>query len=319
MNNENEHINNELKDVDYSIRHLFQPKVILLIIFILVYSAISALEILKVWDQKIKQSVQSIPGCPIQFSDYHYEFFMPKIIINNISINQRCFRSQKNLNLSKLTINILGPSFSPFGVALRLKTNYQSNSINSKVVLGFSSLALLMESQKSDHSTSENIIDLSEISDFIPAVKLQGHIHIDHLFTEVSYGGLLNELRFNIASNDLKLPTQSINIFKVETIDIGSLLLQGELSDKKNLSLHKFTLGKEKSPIIANFSGSANLNQKMIAQSTLNIKGELGLSPEFQEKYAWTNFVFGKFDKKDKFYQIEVKGKIGSPQFNSPR
>ncbi len=309
--------NQDLDNIDYTYKHLFKAKWIITALCICFLVLVSVIPIGDKFDAVIQKAITS-SGCPIKYSNYEFKFFAPRIELSNLLIPRRCTNLSQDINLEKTALYLQGPSFSPLGFAMRLKTQYGTSPIDAKLIVGFSSITVHIKNDPKDQQ-NWNVINLADIGKLQKNFKVAGHIHLSNVYTQLTYAGQIANLKLNVASKDFKIPGQNIQIFKIGTIDIGNMLLQAELKNGSSLELKQFTLGKDGSAIIANFKGSSKLKMRRIKESTLKIRGELALSPKFQEKYAWTNILLGKFDKKDNYYQIEVSGKFGSPKFTSAR
>jgi type II secretion system protein N len=304
-------------NIDYSLGFLKSPKFIIVAAVIFTLTLLSNLTVKERLNSLIYSSLTGIPGCPIEFSDYRVEFFFPKIILDKVNIKKSCIRSlSENLKIKELSLSFTGLSFSPFGPSFKVRTEVFSSKIEAAIVPSFSSFAILLAS---DTSTKANIINLDSLSSLIPNVKLAGDINITAAHIDMSYQKKLNDLTLNITSKNFTIPAQTIILFKIEEQPINSFLLQITSTNKSKLKINKLILGDEKSPLIADFSGDLALNMRQPRSSKINIKGELSLSDKFLEKYAFIQMYMNQFDKKDKFYQIQVKGPLTRPKLSSAR
>ncbi len=314
-------VENEIKDIDYSLRGIFSFKKILILIIVSSLIIVNSIPFKDKVDSIIYGTLTNIPGCKINFSSYEFSYFLPKIIFKDLNFAKGCFGLSRSMSFSKSDIYILGPSLYPFGFAFRTQLKYLNSKVDAEIITGISELTLLMETTIDDRSDKDkhNIIDISDFKNLVQGPKLKGKIYLSNIFANIGYNGAIKDTKINIASKNLIIPTQTISIVNIQKIELGPVLLQAEMVTDSKLKLVKLTVGDDKSPIIAHFTGDIKFNKRNINHSPLNFRGELGLSEDFQEKYSWTNLVFSSFDKKDKFYQIEVKGNLESPIYRSAR
>lgn len=325
--------NTELDQVDYSFRFLWSIKWIVAILLILMITLISNFSLTSKLDSLVHSSLDISKTCRLKINDYHFEFFLPKIVLKKVNIPASClaYRLPNGLNLDKVNIFFRGISFSPFGLSTKLSTDILSNQIEAFIIPGLTSLSVILESKSENGKFTSNInkIKLSSLKNIIPYVKIKGDIYFSNVLFTMGYNGQIQNILLNVSSNNLLLPAQTINIpspmgpepipMKIDQMQINSFLIQAENEDGTNLILNKFIIGDENAPIKSHFSGDIKLNMRNINMSPIDLKGELGFSKEFIEKYSILDLALGAFDKKDNFYQIQLKGMLGSPNPSSAR
>ena len=158
---------------------------------------------------------------------------------------------------------------------------------------------------------------LSEVSKFLPAgVKLNGDVQVDALVKAGQNG--INDLNLKAASKNFIIPAQNIMGFALSTLNIKNLLLKAKMESNNMVRLTDLILGDDNSPIRGNLKGTIRLNQRNINASPIDLVGEVAFSQDFLDKYAIIGMVMNQFDKKDDFYQIQLKGALGSPIPSSP-
>ena len=122
----------------------------------------------------------------------------------------------------------------------------------------------------------------------------------------------LTELKLNLRSNNLVIPPQKVAGLTLYTLKLNDLLVQAMLEGKK-LKIKDIILGDANSPIRANYKGHINLLKRNMLNSKMDLRGEIKFSDKFIEDYSLLKFVLTKFDKKDDFYQINLKGPLMRP------
>jgi type II secretion system protein N len=189
-----------------------------------------------------------------------------------------------------------------------LETDLFKNPIEAYITTGLSAQAV---------SVQENIIDSAKLKRLFPQVKLSGKVKVDSVVKMDKKG--IYDLKLAIQSKDFALPAQSIMGFKLPTLKMNSLFLKAEMNKKNNIKVHDFILGDTDSPIRASFKGDIALNQRFMAASKLNLKGEVAFAQHFLEKFAIIKLFMNKFTKKDEFYQLQLTGPLNRPQAVSPK
>jgi len=256
----------------------------------------------------IKSGLNSIPGCSIEYKDLTFEYFLPKVIVNDLNIPKRCFgQSGEPLAIDNTKIYFRGFSFSPFGPHFKVEASVFDTKISTYITAGIGGVAV---------NIKENIIELSKIQSILPIVKLAGKVKVDAILK--LKGNKISDLKIHIRSKDFILPGQSISAFTLATMRLNDFLVKAEMVNSK-LKITNMILGDSEAPIRANFKGDIKLNTKNIRSSNLNLKGEVAFSEGFLNKYSIIKLLMNKFDKKDEFYQIQIKGPLSSPTPSSPR
>lgn len=323
---------NDIDDIDYSYKFLKSLRWIMAIVSIFILIIIGHIPIRETIDSLVRSGLQISSQCQIRFKDYHFELFAPKLVINNAHVPEGCTQGKipGGIKLNEAKVYFRGISFSPFGLSTKMLTSFLGHKIEAFIIPSFSSLNILIENQseKGKFISDINKISLNKISHYIPMIKVSGDVYLSDIALSMSYGGQIQDLAINIASDNLHLPAQQILLpspfglgdplpFNLESMPINSLLIQIiGLKDSK-LVIKKFILGDENSPIKARLLGDIKLNTGTPGRSALNLKTEIGFSKEFSDKLP-IDMLFGKYDKKDNFYQIQIKGALSKPQLSSP-
>ena len=327
MNNE-EH---EFDNIEYSYRFLFSFKWFFGIFLLVSFIIVSHIPIASKLDSIIYSSLNVGQTCQLRISDYHFEFFAPKIRVKNIVVPGNCFSGKLpgGLKIPEVKVYFRGISFSPLGLSTKIVTNVLNSEIEAFVIPGMSSLSVILESDSDNgkFTTDINKLRLSELNTLIPQAKFSGDLYVSNFLLEMSYSGKITDFVLNLTSNNVNLPAQTINIpspmgaipLSIDEMAINSLLLQVVSPKANKFNVKKMILGDEESPVKAKFTGDISLAKFNIAKSKLNLKGQLGFSEEFLEKFSIISLALGSFDKKDNFYQIQLKGTFDAPKPSSAR
>ena len=296
-------------NVDYNFPKLGKSKWIIAISFTFVFSVFLYFPI----SEKINNTVQGLlasnPRCAISYEDISFSFFLPKIIVSNLNIPGSCMgNGQKDIFLKETFLNIRGLSFTPFGPHFLLETELYKNKIEAYFTIGMGSFALNLQEAK---------LNLKNLKELIPMVKLEGDVTIDALVEFDTKS--ITDLKAHIYSKDLIIPAQKISAFSLSPLNIQNFLLKANKTGSNKIQIEELIVGNTNSPIRANFKGPIKLNQRNMAMSQLDLLGEVAFSKSFLEKYSVINLVMGKFTKKDEFYQIKLTGPLTRPNPTSPR
>lgn len=298
----------DFSHVDYSLPKLGALKWISYLLAVFVLTIILYFPFLVTVESLVKSSLTQIPGCPIEVSRVNFELFSPKIVIPRTTVPRRCFGQYGTpLVVTQTKLFFRGFTFSPFGPHFRLETNLLSNNISALITTGIS---------ESQININNNTVQLESLYEVLDVIKLNGKVKLNAVVK--LQDNKLNDLKLTLKSTDLGLAAQSIGNFSLYGLKIKNFDLVANMN-KGKIKIKNFILGDQASPVRANFKGSITPNERSFSRSTANITGELAFSESFQKQYSFIDFVMGRFTKKDKFYQIEIKGPLMSPSIQSPR
>lgn len=293
--------------INYSLPKVGIFKWISYILIVFVVTVILYFPFLMTVESLVKSSLTKMPGCPIEISELNFELFSPKIIIPRASVPKRCFgQFGSPLIVTQTKLFFRGFTFSPFGPHFKLETNLLSNNINALITTGIS---------ESQININDNNIKLDSLYEVFDAIKLNGNVKLNAVVKLKDQK--LDDLKLTMKSTNLGLAAQSIGNFTLYGLKIKNLDLIANMN-KGKVNIKNFVLGDQAAPIRANFKGSITPNNNF-SRSIANISGELAFSDSFQKQYSFIDFVMARFTKKDKFYQIEIKGPLSSPLVRSPR
>lgn len=293
--------------INYSLPKVGIFKWISYIFIVFIVTVILYFPFLMTVESLVKSSLTKIPGCPVEISELNFELFSPKIIIPRASVPKRCFgQFGSPIIVTQTKLFFRGFTFSPFGPHFKLETNLLSNNINALITTGIS---------ESQININDNNIKLDSLYEVFDAIKLSGDVKLNTVIKLKDQK--LDDLKLTMKSTNLGLAAQSIGNFTLYGLKIKNLNLIANMN-KGKVNIKNFVLGDQAAPIRANFKGSITPNDNF-SRSTANINGELAFSESFQKQYSFIDFVMARFTKKDKFYQIEIKGPLSSPTVRSPR
>ena len=306
MNNNKE----QLENTDYSMPFLKSKRFLIILTSTFVVTFISGLTLPEGILSRFDSPIQINRNCHISFQEKSFKWFLPRVEINKIKIDQGCSPSlKKSLKIPKLDLYIRGLAFSPFGLHFKVETEVYNNPISVYTTFGFNQIALRI---------SDNQIKLQNLQELIPMVRLSGDVKLDALLTLEDMQ--IDTLLVNARSNNLRIPAQNIMMLNVESMNLGNLkLILDNTTSKKKITVKDFVVGKTGAAVEMNFKGDIQLNQRNPRFSGLNLGGEIKISEDMQKKYALIKMYLDSYDKKDDYYQIQVNGTLASPQLKSRR
>ncbi len=304
----------EEQSIDYSLSHLKRKKIVFFLIALFCLTLLVKFPMKSLLNQKLQSLLQVSPSCTIDLQKNEFEFFLPKIIFGDVTLPAGCVFPQKQIKLKETSLHFRGLSFSPFGLSFKLETTYKQNQLEAFFIPSFNSISILLENESEGGKFlgKTNKINFSDLKEFLPIVRFNGDLVISTLFLQLSYGGSLKDFILNVSTNNFLFPKQSIMGFDLEKMDINSLLIQLNLLPNNKLRIKKFIIGDEQSPLKANFSGELKLNTRNLKTSFLNTQGELFVSDKILQDIFLLKSILDRFDKKGKFYQIEIKSPLNS-------
>lgn len=257
--------------------------------------------------KSIMKKVLQGQSCNPSFKEIKWEWFLPKIVINDINLPASCFNQNSgSINLSYLNLNFNLISFSPFGIPFRIDTELSGQPLSFYYVQGFGENLIRIKDQT---------LKLDEISKLLLKVKLTGTITLD--LNLLLHKNKLSEFNLKTRSRDLILPSQNLYGFNFPSLRMNEFFieLQSETSQKINVS--KFILGDPDSPIRANLTGKIDVQAGNLSLSNLNLKGEIAFTENFKSSVPIDAFL-GSYTQKDGFYQIGIGGNLSAPSLVNP-
>ncbi len=301
-----------LSKIDYKLPLKGKSKWGIILAFSFICGFILYFPLIHIVSNIIQKQITSIPNCPMTLKEVKFEVFLPKLILEKVRIPKGCSNTANDIQISTITLNFRGISFSPLGPHFLLETKIFDTNFSSYQSIGLSTQTL---------NIKENKLKADFIENFLPpnvSIDLDGDILIDAFISIQSMK--MNKIKASIRSRNLMLPAQTLNIGglpqRIPNLVINNLLLKLDMDNGDKLEIQEVILGDEYSPIRLNIKGDISAISKGFSNSRLNIKGELAFSKEFIEQYSIIQLFLGKFDKKDEFYQINVSGPISNPKFN---
>ena len=252
----------------------------------------------------VKANLKKVRGCPISYDKLSLSYLVPGINFRNMELDGKCFKASSGLILSQVESTLGFPSFSPIGPTLNTIIKDKYSLINVSSAHSVSSHKIRIESQK---------LNAKSLNSLLNKFKIEG------LFNLTSVSELtkksLKSLMINLKSNNLVIPSQTVNSFEIPKLNVKNLSLIAELSGKSDLNIKKFVIGDEQSPLRANIEGKVKINSRAIKNSQLNLNIVVKFSEQFLENFGIIS-LFLDSSKQDEngYYTINVEGTLSKPK-----
>lgn len=295
----------ELKDDIYKGTRI-GIRVVLLIVVFFITGVLFNFPIKTIIKNLITKQLET--SCPIKSKNMDISLFLPKISIEKAVIPGSCFNKpiSNYLNIEKLDILFMGPSFYPIGLKFKINVKDKYLKTDTYFALSFNSLSIRVEKTELNSKFLYPLLD--------GAQAIQGSFNIDTKIILKKKG--IEEMFLLIKSKDFSIPTQEIKSFEIPHLPIGDLSLVGSLA-KSVFTIKNFSLGNINSPITANITGKVSVNTKNMNASKLNLDANMNFTKDFLENFEMiTLFIQGKESDNGK-YKLKITGNLESPSINA--
>ena len=243
-------------------------------------------------------------GCNPDFSQIHMEWFLPKIVVSDLVLPASCLgRTGEPIKLNYAKLNFHFINFSPLGIPFRLDTETYGQPISLYFVQGFGKQMIRLKDQK---------LSMTKLQPLLGSFKLGGNITVDLSMLMENKG--ISDLSFKAASENLEIPTQSIQGFTIQSLKLNKFFAEANTEVSPRLKVNKLIIGDPDSPIRANFSGKIDLQNGAAMMSPMDLAGEVAFSETFKQTLPLIDMMFQSFTQKDGFYQIRLGGTLGAPK-----
>lgn len=257
-------------------------------------------------EKLVKDGMEVLP-CQIEYSSLRWEFFLPKMVLENPSLPGTCLNNpRKNLDLSFLQFKFRGPGIFPPGVKFLVSTQFKKSEINVHHTLAFNKQIFKVEKTN---------LDLSDWSSQFNLPPIGGVVEVTSL-VEVNKAGTITALDLLAKSKDLIVQSFSAHGLQIPMLPLGNFLIKASNFKASKMDLTEIVLGNDKSPIMAQFKGSLNLNLEEVGASYLQIAGGVKFSEAFLKEFAILNLFLQKYHQKEGFYQMRIHGPLDNPMFS---
>jgi len=295
----------QLPDDIYFLSKRLQFKITIIATAVLFLGLLINFPLRAVMTQSISHLLQNNPSCQIVFSDLESTLFFPGVEIQRPIIPANCLGTSKNLILQGLNVHLIGPSFVPFGLRLRIQILVGGQELTSYLSLSFG---------KTVFKIPETVIRSQLIESIIGEDYFQGKVVMEGLFE--SKGTTLQTGQLKIESTNFSLHPLNISGLALPELPLSQILVKLNLTSPKDLEIVEVIVGHQDAPLLVHSTGKVFLNQANPALSRLDLRGEIKFSKSFLDKFSIINLFLAAKKPVDGMYKFSLTGPITAPQPN---
>lgn len=296
-----------LNDIQYKIK----IKLLLLLILTVIIFSFTFLSFYPIGEKFKAQLKSHLSGttCNPDFSEIRMEWFLPKIIISDLTLPASCLNKSGNpVKFNFVTINWNIINFSPMGLPFHLETEINGQPLEIYYVLGINEQLVRLKDQTLVLSRLESLMNEN--------FKLQGSVTVD--MSLLLSSNLIKNLELKSVSKDLQIPSQNIQGFTLPPLKVNDFYLEANSTNHPRISIDKLIVGDPESPMRANFKGHIDIQEGNMAFSPIDLSGEIAFSENFKQTIPLVDMLFQSFTQKDGFYQVRLGGTLGAPKPSAP-
>lgn len=258
----------------------------------------------------VEKQISNFKTCPIQYSEIGLEYFLPKVILSNVSVPSKCLNNNgKDLDLDKVIARISVPSIWPFGIKSKVSIKAEGANINLFPRVSFNQYDFQIEDTFITGRFLTKLLDIP--------LRINGDISVQANAEMKGRKFLFPGL--SLKSNNLAIPSQDIKGFVLPTLDFKKLEIAA-IQTRKSINIKAIHLGNVESPINAQFKGEIIPNMKNIKASQIKLEGKIKFSETLLENFSLLKIPLMGKKKKDGYYFIKINGSLSNPrhQFIDP-
>ena len=250
----------------------------------------------------VKAELAKLPGCNPSFEGLTFGFLMPKVLLTDVQVPASCFGKDGNPMLMRsLTLNFMGPSFSPLGVAFKVSGDINGQPLDIRYSTGFSTQVIKID---------EESLNLAKLSTAMPGIpRVDGRLNLG-LRLQMA-GQQIEDIQILAESKDFVIPPQAMGDFRLPRLAVGDFSVKAASDGPRKIKVQQLVIGKQEAPIRAKFTGTIDVDPSGMANSAVDLTGEAGFSQEFIDSFAILNLMLAQFTQKDGLYQIRLGGTLG--------
>jgi len=253
-------------------------------------------------EQKLTVALTSIPNCPLLYKSLDVTYLFPGAYLQSVTIPGSCTGLPSELRFQELGVHLVGPSFIPPGLRIRLKGKSNTKEVN---------FYLSQSISKSVFKIPKTEITAGLLTEIIGHSPMKGSITMEGL-VEFSKNNLL-KLDFLASSETFALFPMNIQSFILPEINFTSLLVKAHSDNGKLVTFDALSLGNSNSPIQVNAQGKIWLNTASLENSSLDLNGDVRFKQAFLDQFSILNLLLASKQNNNGAYRFTVKGPLMSP------
>ncbi len=237
--------------------------------------------------------ISSNKNCPISVHDIKTSFLFPSITFNKVIISNRCIKQLSNLEIDKIELSSFFPSIYPFGIKLKANIYTKKSKITAYPIISFNTIILKIAESKIHYDDLKIFFDNNE---YINAI-----FEITSLITLKN--SIPTEAQIVVKSKNLTIISQEYSGLEIPHMALGNFLIKATYENSK-IDIH------------ATFKGLIKLNKNIIAQSKIDMSGDIKFSSYFINEFSIINFYLNNKKSINGSYQFDINGTLAKPTFN---
>ncbi|MBI2521181.1 MAG: type II secretion system protein GspN [Bdellovibrio sp.] len=253
-------------------------------------------------EQKLNQALATIPNCPLIYKSLDVTYLFPGAYLQSVTIPGSCTGLPHELKFKELGVHLVGPSFIPPGLRIRLKGKSNTKEVN---------FYLSQSISKSVLKIPKTEITAGLLTEIIGHGPMKGTVTLEGL-AEFSKKNLL-KLDFIVSSENFALYPMNIQSFILPEINFATLLLKAHSDNGKLITFDALNLGGPNSIIQINAQGRLWLNPTAFTTSSLDINGNVKFKQAFLDQFSILNLLLASKQNNNGVYRFSVKGPLSSP------
>jgi type II secretion system protein N len=299
---------NNLSESIYQNSKGFYIKLVVICSIIFIALTFYLLPLETIIKSKIDAALAGNMRCRVSYEQLHFSYFLPTITLKNTNISKGCL-GKKEINLDKVIVKVVRPSFFPFGIKLDVNLVKNRKRVNLDTILGFSKTVIRL---------NEKNLDAAIINLFLPPdVKIQGKFKMNVVLSVESSKKFSGS--FLIRSKNFQLRPMTLNImglpldlplFKFNTLQLKSSI------DNRKMRIENIKIGNSKAPIATQLKGSALLNMIDINYTRINLEGTVRFSKRFRDEFSIINGFLKNKKEENGNYFFKLNGTLKSPKYS---
>ncbi len=252
-------------------------------------------------EQKLTTALAEIPNCPLMYKSLDVTYLFPGAYLQSVTVPGSCTGLPHELKFQQLGVHLVGPSFIPPGLRIRLKGKTNTKEINFYLSQSFTKSVLKIPKTE---------ITAGLLSEMMGSSPMKGNISLEAL-AEFANNNLL-KLDFLADSDSFSLLPMNFQSFILPEIAFGKLLIKAHSDNGKLITLDSFTLGGPSSTIHINAQGRMWANIVSLENSTLDVTGDIKFKQSFLDQFSILNLLLASKQNNNGTYRFSLKGPLSS-------
>ena len=252
----------------------------------------------------INKSLNRTGRCKINVGIAKLEIYTLGLNLSDIQFKGSCPQSVKLIESAYAGFR--GFSFSPIGINLKTEINIKDlkRSPVASLALGISSYKIVLDNQSMELN---KILKLTNLP-----ISLNG-VLITNGFIEGSFKKVIDG-KIEVSISKLTLPEQEIQGLVLPEIELNTNTINLHLMKDNTLMINSISLGQKGDTAQILAQGKIK-NILPINKASLNIEGKFDFQKTLNQKIPLLGLLLSGKKKKQGFYQFELKGRTGKPNF----